>query len=138
MIIADTVFFVALGNRRDSYPLQARQVVQATNEPLITTQPVITETCYLLTRSGGIDLQLLFLEEVADGIVDIFQLEAQHFRRIAQLVAQYRDLPMDFADASLVLLAERLGDGRILTVDQRDFSIYRWNQFNPFENLLLS
>jgi predicted nucleic acid-binding protein len=43
----------------------------------------------------------------------------------------------DFADASLVVLAEHLGHGRILTCDRRDFSIYRWNDTNPFENLLL-
>jgi len=45
-------------------------------------------------------------------------------------------LPMDFADASLVVLAEDLREGRILTNDRRDFSIYRWNNTKPFENLL--
>lgn len=43
---------------------------------------------------------------------------------------------MDYADASLLILAEHLGHGTILTVDRRDFGIYRWNQINPFENLL--
>ena len=43
---------------------------------------------------------------------------------------------MDLADASLVLLAERLGHGRILSTDQRDFEAYRWKQHHPFENLL--
>ena len=138
MIIADTGFFVALGNRRDRYHLQATQVIQRINEPLITTQPVITETCYVLTRNAGIDLQLLFLEEVAAGIAEIFQLDSQHFERIVSLIDQYRDLPMDFADASLVTLAEVLEEGRILTVDQRDFSIYRWHKTNSFENLLLN
>jgi uncharacterized protein len=44
---------------------------------------------------------------------------------------------MDLADASLVVLAEQLGHGRILTVDRRDFSVYRWQNNQPFENLLL-
>jgi len=44
---------------------------------------------------------------------------------------------MDFAEASLVVLAEELEHGRILTVDQRDFSIYRWKETNTFQNLLL-
>jgi hypothetical protein len=43
---------------------------------------------------------------------------------------------MDFADASLVVLAEHLGHRRILTVDDRDFGIYRWNNRNPFEKVL--
>ena len=43
---------------------------------------------------------------------------------------------MDFADASLVVLAEHLGHGKILTVDRRDFNIYRWRNTNLFENLM--
>jgi len=46
------------------------------------------------------------------------------------------ELPMDLADASLVLLAESLGHGRILTTDQRDFRTYRWKSRRPFEALL--
>jgi hypothetical protein len=38
----------------------------------------------------------------------------------------YADLPMDLADASLVILAEHLGHGRILSTDKRDFHTYRW------------
>jgi hypothetical protein len=43
---------------------------------------------------------------------------------------------MDLADASLVLLAEELGSGRIVSTDQRDFNAYRWKHREPFENLL--
>jgi hypothetical protein len=51
---------------------------------------------------------------------------------------QYRNLPMDVADASLVILAEHLGHGRILSVDQRDFNAYRWKNTQPFQNLLVN
>ncbi|MEC8434908.1 MAG: hypothetical protein VXZ27_03640 [SAR324 cluster bacterium] len=44
---------------------------------------------------------------------------------------------MDLADASLVLLAEHLGHGRIVSTDERDFQTYRWKQHHPFTNLLL-
>ena len=54
-----------------------------------------------------------------------------------QLMQKYRDLPMDIADASLVILAEELGHGRILSTDQRDFNAYRWKNQYPFENLLI-
>ena len=50
---------------------------------------------------------------------------------------RYQDLPMDLADASLVILAEQLGEGRILSTDMRDFSGYRWKNKLPFTNLLL-
>jgi predicted nucleic acid-binding protein len=49
---------------------------------------------------------------------------------------RYAALPMDLADASLLLLAEHLDHGRILSTDQRDFSTYRWKRRRPFENLL--
>jgi predicted nucleic acid-binding protein len=44
---------------------------------------------------------------------------------------------MDLADASLVILADELGHGRILSTDQRDFNTYRWKNHEPFENLLI-
>jgi hypothetical protein len=49
---------------------------------------------------------------------------------------QYENLPMDFADASLVMLAEDLGHGRIVSTDKRDFGVYRWKNTHPFQNLL--
>ena len=48
----------------------------------------------------------------------------------------YRDLPMDLADASLVLAAADLDEGRILSTDRRDFNAYRWKEREPFSNLL--
>jgi uncharacterized protein len=49
---------------------------------------------------------------------------------------RYRELPMDLADASLVLLAEEIGTGSIVSTDQRDFHSYRWKNREPFFNLL--
>lgn len=67
----------------------------------------------------------------------MFELKMEHAPRIAALMEKYTDLPMDLADASLVILAENLGHGRILSTDQRDFQTYRWKQHEPFENLLI-
>jgi len=50
----------------------------------------------------------------------------------------YAALPMDLADASLVVLAEETGSGRILSTDERDFRTYRWKNRRPFCNLLLA
>jgi uncharacterized protein len=64
-------------------------------------------------------------------------LEMLYLGRMVELMERYADLPMDLADASLVVLAEDLGYGRIVTVDRRDFSVYRWGKNKSFENLLL-
>jgi predicted nucleic acid-binding protein len=67
----------------------------------------------------------------------LFELESNHLPRIQVLMDQYSDLAMDLADASLVVLAEELGQGDILSTDQRDFHAYRWKNHYPFDNLLL-
>ena len=49
---------------------------------------------------------------------------------------EHGDLPMDLTHASLVVLAEELGSGRILSTDARDFRAYRRNTRKPFKNLM--
>jgi uncharacterized protein len=68
--------------------------------------------------------------------VDVFVMNAGHMPRLEQLMQQYRDLPMDLADASLVLLAESAQEGRIVSTDERDFHAYRWKNQYPFQNVL--
>ena len=47
-------------------------------------------------------------------------------------MVQYADLPMDYADATLVVLAEELNTNLVLTTDRKDFRIYRVGP-RPFE-----
>ncbi|NMF57845.1 type II toxin-antitoxin system VapC family toxin [Pseudanabaena yagii] len=135
MIIIDTGAFVALFNRRDSAHLAAQRAFETIQEPMITTFPVITETCYFLAATASHTAQSNFLKSFVLGAFQIFDLEPNHIDRMIVLMEKYADLPMDMADASLVVLAEQFS-GRILTVDRRDFSVYRWNN-KPFENLLI-
>lgn len=78
-----------------------------------------------------------FLGNIADGFCALHAIEPAQMRRVAALMGKYTDLPMDLADASLLLLAEHLGDGRILSTDRRDFQTYRFKNQQPFRNLLL-
>ncbi len=137
MVIADTGFWLALANRKDRHHLMAKERLGELREPLITTWPVVTETCYLLLKRLGNPSQRSFLDSFSYGAFTVFDLRPEHGPRLSALVESYADLPMDLADASLVLLAEELGHGRILSSDRRDFRTYRWKQHKPFENLLL-
>ena len=137
MVIADTGFWLALANRKDGYHAVALERVRGLREPLITTWPVVTETCYLLLSRLGTANQRAFMESFAAGAFEVFDLRREYAARLSALMEQYADLPMDLADASLVLLAEELNDGRILSTDDRDFRTYRWKRRKPFENLLL-
>ena len=136
MIIADTGFWLALANRHDTHHARAVRVLGQLKEGLITTWPVLTECCHLLLARLSADAQLRFMRSLAAGAATVFDLRAEHVPRLEALMEQYRDLPMDLADASLVILAESLGSGRILSTDQRDFHAYRWKSHKPFKNLL--
>jgi uncharacterized protein len=134
MIIVDTGAFVALFNQRDTHHGAALSAFGQVSEPLITTYPVITETCYLLIQLVNQMAQRRFLRALCQDAFQIFQLDRDHLERMAELMEQYADLLMDLADASLVVLAEHLKHGRIWTVDRRDFSTYRWNKTQTFES----
>lgn len=138
MIIVDTGFWLALANRNDLYHTQAITVLTNVNEPLITTWVIVTETCYLLLTKMGDRAQVSFINNLFLEVFTVFDLQSHHGKRISELMAKYADLPMDLTDASLVVLAEHLGHGRILSIDFRDFNTYRWKNQHPFENLMLS
>ena len=136
MILANTGFWLALANRKDRYHGVALKALDQVDEPLVTTWPVMTETCHLLLARLGVQAELAFVQSATSGAFDLFALEAHHLPRVHSLMHKYRELPMDLADASLVILAEELGTGRILSTDRRDFHTYRWKNRKPFRNLL--
>lgn len=138
MIIADTGFWLALRNQKDRHHLLAKQSIDAHQEErLITTWPVMTETYYLLQSKLSTQDAIAFLELYRKNYFDLFPLDRDHAERMVKLCKKYSSLPMDLADASLVILAEHLGDGRIFSTDQRDFQAYRWKKKKPFQNLML-
>lgn len=137
MVIADTGFFFGLADQSDRWHLRCVAAYQELREGLITTWPVVTESAYLIGKYLGESYRLRFLEQAFAETFSIYEIDLRHGRRILELSRNYQDLPMDLADASLVILAEHLGHGRILSTDLRDFGAYRWKNHQPFENLLL-
>jgi uncharacterized protein len=139
MIIADSGFWIALGNRRDRHHYAARAALQRfTAEGFVSTWPVLTEVTHLLAARVSVVQAVAFVDSIANGACEIPEPPSDALFRAHALMSRYRNLPMDLADASLVILAEDLGEGRILSTDQRDFDGYRWKNTNPFQNVLLS
>jgi hypothetical protein len=135
-VIADTGFWYALIDKKDKYHQLATHYLANCQELLVTTWPVITETSYMLLSRHSVESASEFLEMGAEGVFTIHDLTVRDLQRSAVLMLKYKNLPMDLADASLVILAEELEHGRILSVDQRDFNTYRWKNQKPFTNLL--
>lgn len=134
MVLADTGYWLALANRRDRWHQAAVAATRRLDEPLVVTWPVLTETCHLLLVRLGSVAQTRFLQQAAN--VEVHEIGTDRLDELAALMEKYRDLPMDLADASLVLAATDLGEGSILSTDQRDFNAYRWKEREPFSNLL--
>lgn len=138
-LIVDSGFWVALGNQKDKHHSIARRALAEFDQFIfVVTWPIITEASHLLQGRVGFQAQMVFLENISRGGAEIFHIdETVHLDDMRVLMQKYQNLLMDLADASLFILAQALGHGRILSTDQRDFNTYRWKNHVPFENLLL-
>lgn len=134
-IVIDSGPLVALFNKGDKYCVPALSFLQKNRSPLYTTLPVITEVVFLLDFS--LEAQGDFLEWIHRGGLSIVNLESHDFARIRELMAKYRDLPMDFADGSLVVVCEKLKSPFIATLDS-DFEIYRYFGRKRFQNVFIN
>lgn len=93
---------------------------------------VITEVVHLLGTRLGVEAEVRFLGDLADGAFSVEPVAARDWLRIAELVARYRDLPLGAVDASVVAAAERLGITEIATVDRRHFTVVRPSHLKAF------
>ena len=135
MVLADTGYWVALANTRDRWHEMAVAASRQLDETPVVTWPVVAEACHLILTRLGATAQSRFVERISQN-VEIHDIGHAHLGSIRRLMEKYASLPMDLADATLVLAAMERGDGRILSTDWRDFDAYRWKDTEPFRNLL--
>ncbi|WP_395700446.1 type II toxin-antitoxin system VapC family toxin [Aquabacterium sp.] len=136
MIAVDSGFLFALADADDAWHERAQAMAGTAEQGWITTWPVLAECCHLLQSRLGPAFASGLIDEVAGGGIAVWSPSLQELAGLPILMRKYAKLPMDLADGSLVLLAEHLGHGRILSTDQRDFGAYRWKNRKPFHNLL--
>lgn len=122
-IILDTGPFVALLDRSERSHHACTAFFQGITGRLVTTDPVLTEVVYLLGPSFA--MQKPALEFILRGGAEVISQTPQTLRRAMLLMEKYRDVPMDFADATLVALAEERKTNEIFSLDRRGFATYR-------------
>jgi len=132
-VIIDAGPLIALFDGSDKYHRIVIDFLRNFSGRLITTLPVITEATHLLDFDVKAQIDLLKWIEL-DG-VSIFQISAMHIKKMVPLIEKYSDRPMDFADASIVILADELNINDIISIDS-DFEIYRYKSKKRFNNLL--
>jgi predicted nucleic acid-binding protein len=121
--ILDTGPWVALIDRSESKHDICVEWLKNYSGELYSTEAVLTEVLYLLNFS--VKAQTAAIDFVLKTVVEIIPSSIESLKKTKNLIKKYSDLPMDYADATIVCLAMDTGIHDIITFDQKDFSIYR-------------
>ena len=124
MILTDSGPLIALPNRGDEDHELCRSTLASVAGPMLTSTACLTEALHLANARSGWAAQDALLKLVTRGDLVVADLTTADLERCRALMARYRNVPMDFADATLVVVAERRRLHRIFTLDS-DFRIYR-------------
>jgi len=129
--LIDTGPFVSYLDRKDPAHADVADFLDNLKGQLITTGAVVGEVmCFVSELPNG---PVSFAEFLIGSDTHIVELTRPNdILGAAELMHKYRDTPMDFADATLVLLADRAGTTDILTLDRRGFSTYRTGKGRAF------
>ncbi len=133
--LLDSGFLYALVDSSDAHHEKVLQVMQNQRESLVLPIPVITETAYLVKRANGSEQLAQFLDGLSDAAYLFETPTAQDYKRSAEIIRQYDDANIDFVDALIVAISERLLITKILTVDARHFRMFRPAHCRAFEIL---
>lgn len=134
-LLLDTGPTVAYLDRSDSAHSFVAPRLDRLRADLVTTGPVITEAMFFLQNvPDGPDALIAFLTRSAVAILDVFSRPA--LAESVRLIKKFADTPMDFTDATLVVAAQHLDLGNILTLDERGFRTYRFSRRKRFHLVL--
>ena len=122
-LLLDTGAFVALLDKSEKNHERCADFFKTFKGEVFTTEPVLTETLYLLGPS--IKAEKACIDFILRGGATLVPQSAASLTRAIVLMAKYKDIPMDFADATLVTLAEETAINEVFTLDMRGFSAYR-------------
>lgn len=123
MILVDTGPLVALFDPKDQDHVACRKILDGIVEPLYTTEAVLTEVLHMLASgsNGAEGVKAFFMRE----FISLVALNKQDVQRAFTLMDKYQDLPMDFADATLIVVGENLKTDKVFTLDFNNFRLYK-------------
>jgi len=130
-LLVDAGPLIALFDKHDQYHQRVINQIKRFDEIMATTWPVITEVSHML--DFHVRAQLDFLEWISVGGLEIHSLDTDDLDRILELTEAYQNVPMDLADASLIVLSEHFRTQRILSIDS-DFQVFQ----NRYKNYLVN
>lgn len=119
--IADTGFVVAFLNRDDRYHDWAKEIGKGISDPLLTCEAVLAETAFQVESVSRV------LALLQDGFLRIAFELTKNMEEVLALAERYRDRTPDLADLCLIRMSELYDNLPVLTVDEKDFRVYRKN-----------
>lgn len=122
--ISDTGFVVALLNQSDIKHSDVVAIYQ-NYQQILLPQTVLAEVAYLVGRSVGVSTVAAFLKGLSASRFHLIPLSETDVIRVSEILEEYKDSRIDFVDATVMAIAERLKITLILTLDQRDFRLFR-------------
>ncbi len=122
--ISDTGFVVALLNQADIKHSDVVAIYQ-NYQQILLPQTVLAEVAYLVGRSAGVSTVAAFLKGLSASRFHLIPLSETDVIRVSEILEEYKDSRIDFVDATVMAIAERLKITLILTLDQRDFRLFR-------------
>lgn len=128
LALVDAGPLVAVLDRREQWHSWAVEQMSKVQAPLLTCEAVITEACFLLQQHPSALRQIQQWAE--QGLIKLLPLPEGGLACTLALMQRYANVPMSFADASLLMHAEALRHARIFTLD-KDFTIYRHADGSP-------
>jgi uncharacterized protein len=131
--ILDTSFLFALTDKSDRNHQRVLTFSQSCNENLVLPVVVFPEICYLIASRLGHCAMRRFIASMTPNTIQVESISLEDLTRTHQILEKYADNQIDFTDAAIVAVAERLGISRIYTLDRRDFSVIRPKHCDYFE-----
>ena len=128
-VIMDTGPWVAFIDRSEARHKNCVEWLRQFNGSMFSSEAVLTEVLYLLNFSYR--SQSAAIDFVLNGAVSLVPLNLESLKKTGRLMEKYKDIPMDYADATLVSLADDLSIHHIVTFDKH-FNIYRPSSKQPF------
>jgi len=133
--ILDTSFLYALADQGDRNHPHALAAAQNSHETLVLPNVILPEICYLIASRLSHKAMRSFVASLTPDNVQLEGVSLQDLARIHEVLEQYSDSELDFADTAIIAIAERLTIKQIYTFDRRDFSIIRPKHCDYFDLL---
>lgn len=131
-IIADTGPLYSLADQKDPYHKLVAEYIASIDETIVVPSAVVPEACYLINQSLGAQAEIAFLRAIFNQELVVQHFTDQDLGRAIEILEQYRDANFGMVDVMVMALAERMKARTILTIDRRDFSIFRPRHCDAF------